>query len=277
MSDDILATECAPTAEEYENQCYILVKNGTVERGCFYDGSIDVRNECNNYYSESCSLCPNSNCNRAEISAEFSFNGVKQLRLRGLSWQMPNDHHINKRSTKKKGKNKKNKKSVNDAVSSDGSGSSTGQTSNTGEATGKSPSQTINESNKIEFDANDENVQGRSASKEITTEISDKVNKEENVVTSEDINSNVVSDDKKTASEEAAVKDDAEESTQKPSEESKNVKMIERSCYQCDSRKNPNCTNQLEDEMIVKCPSDAEDLGCYHMITGITFLIHTFP
>lgn len=41
------------------------------------------------------------------------------------------------------------------------------------------------------------------------------------------------------------------------------------SCYKCDSNINPNCTNQLDDTMIGLCEFEREDLGCYHMITGI--------
>lgn len=43
----------------------------------------------------------------------------------------------------------------------------------------------------------------------------------------------------------------------------------ERVCYKCDSRIDPNCTSEVGDYMVDLCSFDEEDLGCYHMITGI--------
>lgn len=79
VSDDFKASECAPTVESYSNECYIYVRNGQVERGCLYEASADIRLDCGNYYSDSCLLCDNSDCNRSKVSSiggnsESSFN-----------------------------------------------------------------------------------------------------------------------------------------------------------------------------------------------------------
>lgn len=49
------------------------------------------------------------------------------------------------------------------------------------------------------------------------------------------------------------------------------INSWERSCVICDSRDNPNCTNDVDDAMRQLCPLADEDLGCFHMITGMEF------
>lgn len=47
------------------------------------------------------------------------------------------------------------------------------------------------------------------------------------------------------------------------------INSWQRYCWQCDSRIDPNCKDTLGQKMLGLCPYAKEDLGCYHMITGM--------
>lgn len=246
VSDDFKASECAPTAQGYNNGCYIYVEKGKTERGCLYEASIDVQTECENFYSESCTLCNSSDCNRAKIPASVSeddfFNilseplaskcssplcndvKVKPPKLLKLSWQInEKNSEINSKTIECVKCNSetdencaKNPKSI-------------------------TPTECDHEGDKCATFYTKDNKIIRNCLQTILSEED---------VTEEDEENNIIacpdSSCDKTVSE-------------------------EQFCYQCDSRSNPNCTHKLETEMMKECPSDSEDLGCYHMITGKTF------
>lgn len=45
----------------------------------------------------------------------------------------------------------------------------------------------------------------------------------------------------------------------------------DRLCYECDSKTDPKCINQIDSSMLKRCPDSEEDLGCFHQITGTTY------
>lgn len=65
VADEIEAIKCSVTVLGYVDNCYMYVDgNEHVHRGCYYEASEHIRNECGNQYSESCVVCDSSDCNR---------------------------------------------------------------------------------------------------------------------------------------------------------------------------------------------------------------------
>ncbi|XP_031624827.1 uncharacterized protein LOC116341726 [Contarinia nasturtii] len=67
IDENIEAAECAATTFGYKNACYIYKSDGIVQRGCLYEASDDIFNECNNEFVNKCLLCNHNNCNRMPI------------------------------------------------------------------------------------------------------------------------------------------------------------------------------------------------------------------
>lgn len=53
------------------------------------------------------------------------------------------------------------------------------------------------------------------------------------------------------------------------------ISTIDKYCYECDSKTNPDCATKIDESMLVNCPFSANNPGCYHFIneSGISQLI----
>lgn len=67
IGKDLSAIECTASVAGYTNGCYTVVKNHTVHRGCLLEATEDVRSECSDEFSEQCSVCRKSDCNRDNV------------------------------------------------------------------------------------------------------------------------------------------------------------------------------------------------------------------
>lgn len=62
------AIKCAPTVIGYKNYCYTYHKEQTVTRGCLYEASDSIFDTCKTNTSASCTICNQTDCNRAPIT-----------------------------------------------------------------------------------------------------------------------------------------------------------------------------------------------------------------
>lgn len=68
IDQNTTAIECDRTTRGYKNACYIYQNGSAPIRGCLYEASDIIFNECLDYYSEACFTCNQSDCNRAPIN-----------------------------------------------------------------------------------------------------------------------------------------------------------------------------------------------------------------
>lgn len=67
VDDSVTATECAPTTMGYENECYIYYDGSVTRRGCLYEAPADIHSECSDIFSDTCTVCNQTDCNRTPI------------------------------------------------------------------------------------------------------------------------------------------------------------------------------------------------------------------
>lgn len=71
VDEKTAAAECAPTTLGYKNECYTHRKlGGVTHRGCLFEAPEEIFDECSNVFSESCSTCNKTDCNRSAITNE---------------------------------------------------------------------------------------------------------------------------------------------------------------------------------------------------------------
>lgn len=64
IDNETNGTECAPTTVGYKDACYHHNIGGISTRGCLYEASNDIFNECSKDNSEKCATCTEPDCNR---------------------------------------------------------------------------------------------------------------------------------------------------------------------------------------------------------------------
>lgn len=75
IDDNTKAIECAPTTLGYTNECYIYQEGSVSRRGCLYEASGDIFTQCNDIFSNTCTICNQTDCNRIPIvNNDLSFN-----------------------------------------------------------------------------------------------------------------------------------------------------------------------------------------------------------
>lgn len=62
------AIECAKTVIGYKNYCYTHHNEQSVTRGCLYEASDSIFDTCKTNTSASCTICNQTDCNRAPIT-----------------------------------------------------------------------------------------------------------------------------------------------------------------------------------------------------------------
>lgn len=67
VDDNVASVECGPTVSGYENHCFTNVNRSDVQRGCLFEATEDIQNNCYNSTDTSCLLCSESNCNHENI------------------------------------------------------------------------------------------------------------------------------------------------------------------------------------------------------------------
>lgn len=67
ISDDFPATECALVTAGYANECYTIVKNDSIHRGCLGEALSEIRLECDDDLNDSCTVCNQPDCNRERV------------------------------------------------------------------------------------------------------------------------------------------------------------------------------------------------------------------
>lgn len=65
--EQLTSDVCALTVSGYTDSCYTRVVDQVVERGCYYEASEQVKNECQNSEQKSCIMCNEPGCNKAKV------------------------------------------------------------------------------------------------------------------------------------------------------------------------------------------------------------------
>lgn len=77
VSEDTKAVGCTPTTIGYKDACFIYQKGNDAIRGCLYEASNTIFNECMKSYSSDCFMCNETDCNRKPvISNTFKFDSM---------------------------------------------------------------------------------------------------------------------------------------------------------------------------------------------------------
>lgn len=71
IDDDVNAIKCIQTTLGYINKCYTFHKENVSYRGCLYEASEEIFDECNNSNSSACLTCNESNCNRDPVKIDL--------------------------------------------------------------------------------------------------------------------------------------------------------------------------------------------------------------
>lgn len=67
IDESVKATECAPTTVGYTNECFTYQNGSVSRRGCLYEAPPDIFSECTDVWSDRCTTCNKSDCNRSPI------------------------------------------------------------------------------------------------------------------------------------------------------------------------------------------------------------------